>query len=805
MMVSHPKENNMQLTFLEAEVPLTKAYEKKLDGSYVGGAYPGVTNFTSHVEQISGPKAFADALEKHSKAGHCLLTNSLTRPIVKESRRKLSDKEELRQWILLDIDGIEGVASAEDFITKCLPQQFHNTSYILQHSPSSGIKPGVRVHVFFLLEDEVDVTSVSAWLKYANLETQQLSDQITLSKNAMALSLKLDWVANNNGRIVYITPPECKNFDDPVTKRIELIEKKYDRLSFNFTSIGTSQMRAKYRDKLGDLRTAVGLPVSRKAEYYVDKGHFEAVADALVEPARVTSYEADNERFMRCNIDGGDSFAYYYHRNNPVYLHNFKGEPSVKLRLLDPVFYDRVAKPDMEAIQATQDRPFVFRDAPTDKYYVGMRNGDEIIEQPHIVGSRDKIEDYFVLKGNTSPPANIETWFKVFDPTKISQWVEDDATFNTWRPTEYQKNPMHRTSIPPVIDKVLRSVTGDDDDTYVHFINWLAYIFQNRTKTGTAWVLHGVPGTGKGLLVSKILRPLFGSDYTAQKQITDLVDRFNGWMEQCIIVNIDEANSADAGYEGRNIVSRLKNWITEPTMSIRHMQSTARDMRSYINFIFTTNDFGVLPIQDGDRRFNVAPRQTEKLQITAEEVNAIEGELMHFAGFLAQTKVDKNAAHTPLDNSAKTELKIAAESSIDSFFRALNEGNLEFFIEGQDEDSREYDSVQQYKQAVQRWMDELKKNPGEPVLVYPDEARHAHIVLCRDKGMKAGQFKSMCAKRGFPIQRLREDDRRVYGWRIDWNLDDDVKRLHKMHLTPVRTPEEIEAKIIDEVNGDKNG
>ena len=792
----------MQLTFLEAEVPLTKAYEKKLDGSYVGGAYPGVTNFTSHVEQINSPQEFCDALKKHAKSGHCLLTNSLTRPIRNESRRKLSDKEEPRKWILLDIDGIEGITSAEDFIVKCLPQQFHNTSYILQHSPSSGVKPGVRVHLFFMLEDEVDVTSVSAWLKFANLETQQLSDQITLSKNSMALSLKLDWVANNNGRIVYITPPECSNFDDPISERIEFVSKKYDTLSFNFAAIGTSQMRAKYRDKLGALRQAAGLPVSRKAEYYVDKGHYEVVADALVEPARITSYEADNERFMRCNIDGGDSYAYYYHRHNPVYLHNFKGEPSVKLKLLDPEFYDRVAKPDFEAIQATQDRPFVFRDAPTDKYYVGMRNGDEIIEQPHVVGSRDKIEDYFVLKGQTSPPANIETWFKVFDPTKVSQWVEDDATFNTWRPTDYQKNPMHRTSVPPVIDKILESVTGSDKETYNHFMNWLAYIFQNRTKTGTAWVLHGVPGTGKGLLFSKILRPLFGYDYTAQKQIGDLVDRFNGWMEQCIIVNIDEANSVDAGYEGKNIVSRLKNWITEPTMSIRHMQATARDQDSYINFIFTTNDFGVLPIQDGDRRFNVAPRQLHKLVITAEEVAEIERELMHFAGYLAQYEVSRAAVHTPLDNNAKTELKIAAESSIDSFFRALQEGDLEYFIEGQDEDTKEYESLNQYKTAVQRWLECVKKD--EECIVFPDEARHAHIVLCRDKGMKAGQFKSMCAKRGFPIQRLRESERRVMGWRIGWNLSEEAKVENKMHLKAVPTTEELEAKIQAEVNGDFN-
>lgn len=328
----------MQLTFLSAKVPLTKSYEKRPDGSYKGGMYPGVTNFTSMTEITESPAGFAKALETHASLGHCLLTNSLTSPIVNSSRAKLSDKEELRKWIVLDLDGIDGITSVEDFISKCLPAQFHKCSYIVQHSPSSGIKPGIRAHVFFLLHDKVDVRSVSTWLKYTNLETQLLSDQVTLSNNSMALSLKLDWVANNNGRIIYITPPVCEGFDDPVAKRIELVEKKYDRLSFNFAAIGSAQMRAKYKERLNALRSDAGLAISRKQDYYILRNDKEYVVDALVEPARITDPVPDNDLFMRCNLDGGDSLAYYYHRNNPTYLYNFKGEPAVRMKLCDPSF-----------------------------------------------------------------------------------------------------------------------------------------------------------------------------------------------------------------------------------------------------------------------------------------------------------------------------------------------------------------------------------------------------------------------------------------------------------------------------------
>ena len=39
-----------------------------------------------------------------------------------------------------------------------------------------------------------------------------------------------------------------------------------------------------------------------------------------------------------------------------------------------------------------------------------------------------------------------------------------------------------------------------------------------------------------------------------------------------------------------------------------------------ITFLFTTNDFGILPIQDGDRRFNVAPRQEEPIVLSSGDI-----------------------------------------------------------------------------------------------------------------------------------------------------------------------------------------
>jgi len=785
----------MQLTFLEAEVPLTKSYEKKQDGSYKGGGYPGVTNFTSHVEEVDSIARFATALESHATTGHCLLTNSLTEQITNASRRRLSDKDELRRWIVLDIDGVEGVTSIKEFVDKMLPVAFHNVSYVVQHSPSSGIKHGVRAHLFFMLEDEVDVKSISSWLKYTNLATELLSDQITLSKNSMALSLKLDWVANNNGRIIYITSPKCIGFSDLVTERIKCVVQKYDTLSFNFSAIGAAQMRAKYRAKLTELRADAGLSVSKKQEFFriLDDGK-EAVLDELVEPGRITSWEADNDLFMRCNIDGGDSFGYYYHRNNAHYLHNFKGEPAVRLSLFDPEFFKNVAEPDLVTWKAKDIQPFVFYDRMVDRKYMGLRKGDEIIAQPMAVGAKDSLEDYFLFN-NGMVPSPIPPYEKIFDPTVDEQLPEGETlVFNTWRPSKYMKDSFTRSTKPTIIDRIIRHVTGDDQETYDYFMNWIAWIYQKRTKTCTAWVLHGVPGTGKGLLYNNVLAPIFGRDYVAQKQIGDVAEKFNAWMERCLILNIDETNFADTGRGESKVVGKVKNWITEPETSIREMGVTAFSRPSYTNFIFTTNDLAMLPIQEGDRRFNVAPRQEHPLAITEEEVDLISTELLHFAQYLNNYEVDYLKAHRTLESLAKTDLHEATLSSIDGFFRAAREGDLQYFIDGLQEDSEQYSSIPKFKEAVEEWVKDLKA--GRESAVTEQQLKHAHIVMCRDRSMKLNAFMSMCRKRGFAPARRRQDEHRWRGWSIEWQMSQEELRDLKAHLTVVpKTQEQLTEEI----------
>ena len=186
--------------------------------------------------------------------------------------------------------------------------------------------------------------------------------------------------------------------------------------------------------------------------------------------------------------------------------------------------------------------------------------------------------------------------------------------------SDHMKNATYRTLSPPVITKIIAHAVGSDGDAYWHFINWLAYIYQNRTKTGTAWILHGVQGTGKGLLVDHVLRPIFGKDYVCKQQSRNLKAEFNGWMERAIIVNLDEFDVSDAGSDSGSVMQALKMWITDAQLPIRALHKESRMTDNYSNFILTTNAKSALPVDDGDRRMNFGVRQEEKLVITPEEV-----------------------------------------------------------------------------------------------------------------------------------------------------------------------------------------
>lgn len=779
----------MKLTFLEAHVPLTKKFTKRSDGSIEKHSYPFVKKFTSITAEVKDIHELSSSMKAQASKGRCLLKGNVKSPLVKEGRSGSTDPQQIAEWVVFDVDGMENISSAKEFVEQVLPSEFWNTTYLVQHSASAGISgDGFRAHIFFILSHGCSPTQIKAWLQYKNLTTAMLIDEIDLSKNAITLCYPLDITVCQSDKLIYIAPPTCEGFDDPLAEeRIVVVEHDKSAVQYDFPAPSSAQLRHLETEQVNTLRSALGLR-KKERKMVVDKHGIEYLdSKSLDVSCLVTGAKLNSAGLVQLNLDGGDSWGYFYDPQYPKYLKNFKGEPITILKDHLPDFYREVILKDQAERKKDLPNPFIFRDYITDAFFAGLRDKDGKVTQCDMIG-KNNVDDFF-MQYQTSPPSPLPTWERFFNPTVSLQYDEARKRFNDWQPTEYMENATARTEIPPTVDKILTHVTGDAESRG-RFINWLAFIYQNRTKPGTAWVLHGCPGTGKGVLFNNIIKPIFGDRHCATKLIADLGSNFNSFLETALFCNVDETRASDAGHEAKRVINTVKNWITEPTISIEAKFQNARISPSFVSFIFTTNDLDALPIQEGDRRFNVAPRQEIPIVLSPKEIeNDIPGELLQFAGYLKAYKVNQAHARNPMANRAKSDLRLATQTSIDEFCNAVRHGDLQYFIDGVDEPSTLYEEKARFREAVEQWIEDARE--GTASAMTAAQLRDAFNVMLLEKGMKTGKFRSMMLKRGLPERNRRDGDLRWRGWQCVWNIDMDLARELKLHIKAVPDPEKV--------------
>lgn len=103
-----------------------------------------------------------------------------------------------------------------EWVEKYLPGAFHGVDFYWQVSSSAGIKPGLRAHVWFWLDDPVTKAQMSAW-----------------SKTAIRAESTVDTSLYARVRIHYTATPIFEGVDDPVPVRSGL----YDSMLADTVSI----------------------------------------------------------------------------------------------------------------------------------------------------------------------------------------------------------------------------------------------------------------------------------------------------------------------------------------------------------------------------------------------------------------------------------------------------------------------------------------------------------------------------------------------------------------------------------------
>ena len=761
--------------------------------------YPNVSLFNSYKYEVGSLDDILYILQESSVRGRCLLKGNLSRELKSERRAGSTNSLAPTQFIVLDLDFDQGFDSIEHFL-ECVG--LGDVSYILHHSSSAGIryKAGLRAHIIMLLDRPISPAILKSWLQHLNLTVEPLTALCQLSANGYSLRWPLDVTTCQNDKLIYISDPICEGVEDPMAgKRFELVQKSQSHYDFPFKGNEFQAIGSLTDALVNDLRVAQGLP-RRKAQYGTGSAD-GATIEYLKNPTQAAvSGEREARGFIYLNLNGGDSWGYYFPVGKPEYLFNFKGEPVVRLRDIAPDYYAQIA-PAQEEVAAAQvdvDGGWIFRDYQTDFYYTAkLKEG--FVEL--VRASRKGVVDFFKELNGGDEPEIIPTWNLEFDPTKTKTLDVQNKWINAFRPTDYLcKTYAEGVACPPIIDTILRSLTVDEA-THEQFLHCLAYSFQTRKPWRTGWILRGTTGTGKGVLFHQILVPLFGHQQCIELTMDIFAEKHNGWIENKLFVMIDEAEIDHR--DGSTILSKTKHLITEPFIQLRGMRKDAVTIPNYANIIVATNNRAPLKLDAEDRRWNVAPAQETSLKETGFDLELIEqipNELEDFCAFLAHFEVNQNKVSSPLESESRRELFEATENSVSRFFRAFKEGDLQYFIEMFFDVPKPevFDSVYNgYHDVLNRWVREYRK---APVRIGNAEVMRAFEFITGQRKQPANKFGAMVKRQWMASKKLRDGDITFNGWEVEFKVEDEswVARLTGVPVSEIQrdqNKEETRAKL----------
>ena len=169
---------------------------------------------------------------------------------------------------------------------------------------------------------------------------------------------------------------------------------------------------------------------------------------------------------------------------------------------------------------------------------------------------------------------------------------------------EYDEN-VDCSPIFRVFEHVLK-----DKSTIEYVWDWIAFILQKKTKTEKClFLISDLHGVGKSSIII-LFRALMNKKYSSSiDKIDDLGESFNGQLENKLLVTGDEIEAKQ-----KDAYTSLKNAITRTTIKINKKNVNQYEIDDNSNYIFSTNNYIPVKIEENDRRCVVIECNTTLLQ-----------------------------------------------------------------------------------------------------------------------------------------------------------------------------------------------
>ncbi len=179
--------------------------------------------------------------------------------------------------------------------------------------------------------------------------------------------------------------------------------------------------------------------------------------------------------------------------------------------------------------------------------------------------------------------------------------------YNLWIPSPFETQPItkddpdfHMEAVSAFATHV-KTLCGNNMETYKYVCEWIAHSIQKPAeKVGVALNFISEQGVGKNIFTD-VLVALYGGNSkkleTSQPE-RDVWGSFNDLMADAFLVVLSETDKRNSsGHDGK-----IKNVITDETLTINPKGKTPFTMNSYHRYIQLTNNTDPVQTSKGDRR-----------------------------------------------------------------------------------------------------------------------------------------------------------------------------------------------------------
>lgn len=125
---------------------------------------------------------------------------------------------------------------------------------------------------------------------------------------------------------------------------------------------------------------------------------------------------------------------------------------------------------------------------------------------------------------------------------------------------------------------------------------WLASLIHYVDQPLPYLFLTGPQNSGKSIF-HESCRYLFTHGITSANN--SLTSQFNGELEGCFLVYVEERDLADKRY---NAYEKIKEWVTGRDLTVRPLYQQTYSAPNYLHFVQMANSTEHLPLEDGDTR-----------------------------------------------------------------------------------------------------------------------------------------------------------------------------------------------------------